>query len=477
MTDTIQTQNPAEKNEVQASFPARVVAEGDVVTGRVVKITGNVAFIDYGAASEGYIELSEFKDASGALTLAEGDEIEAAVVETRGAIRLSAKKIKTNQVLETIKAAFEAGEPVQGEVVNVNKGGFEVRIQGHRAFCPASQFAERFVRDTKGVVGKTYDFRIIEFGDGKSIVVSRKVLLEAAREERQGAISEAVSVGERRQGTVTRLAEFGAFVDLGGGLEGLIHISEISHERINHPKERLSVGDAIEVKVVRVEAERERVALSIKALEDDPWSTFAKSLKRGQRLSGKVERLQPFGAFVNIAPGIDGLLHVSAITRERRIEHPKEVLEVGQEIEVIVDRVEMDKKRIGLMSVEVGEQRAPAPSSAGVKVGELVKGTVSRVEGYGVFLEIAPRVVGLIPNGEMGTERGANHAQLFPVGTELEVKVIDIDTQRNRIRLSRKALKYHAEEEAFSEYRKQQRDTNQSMGTFGDLLKNFLTPD
>lgn len=475
MTDTIQSPNPAEKNELQTSFSVRNVSEGDIVQGRVVKITGNVAFVDYGAQSEGYIELSEFKDAEGVLTIKEGDEIEAAVVETRGAIRLSSKKIKTNQILETIKTAWKAEENVQGEVVGVNKGGFEVRINGHRAFCPASQFAERFIRDTKSVVGKTYDFRIIEFGDGKSIVVSRRVLLEQEREQRRGQISDAVSVGEVRQGTVTRVVEFGAFVDLGDGLEGLIHVSEISHDRIQHPKEKLTVGEAVEVKVVRVEAERERVALSIKALAEDPWRAFAGNLKRGQRLSGKIERLQPFGAFVNLAAGVDGLLHVSAITRERRIEHPNEILTVGEEIEVVVDRVELDRKRIGLMSAEVAEHRVPPALT--VKSGEVLKGKVTRVEGYGVFLEIAPRTVGLIPNGEMGTERGANHAQMFPVGTELEVKIIDIDPSRNRIRLSRKALKYHAEEEAFSEYRKQQRDNSQSMGTFGDLLKNFLTED
>ena len=463
--------SPASKARLKASFNARTTKEGDVVVGKLVKITGSIAFVDYGARSEGYIELSELRGPDGELMHQPGDEIEVQVIATRGAVQLSYKKAQVNRAIDALRVAWKSQTPVSGKVIAVNKGGYEIRVDGVRGFCPASQMAERFIREQAREVGKTYEFRITEFHERKGLVLSRRVLLEAQREHMKSTLGERIRPGQRLQGRVTQLADFGAFVDLGDGIEGMIHVSEISHGRIDHPRQRFSEGDAVEVEVIRVEAERGRVALSTKRLESDPWTDFVTNLKVGAALKGTVVRFQEFGAFVTLAQGVDGLLHVSAITSERRIEHPSAVLEMGTEIDVIVEKIDHERKRVGLVTPEVAEARKPV--DIGLKVGQVCKGKVSRVERYGVFLEIAPRVVGLIPNAEMATDRGTDHLRKFPVGTELEVKVVEIEKGRNRIRLSRKALLNNDEEQAFRDYRKEEK-APKSLGTFGDLLKDFL---
>lgn len=447
--------------------------EGDLVTGTIVKITGNVAFIDYGARSEGYIELGELRDEEGNLTVGEGDTVSAEVVNTRGAVQLSARRAQAVAVRERLHEAWKRGEPVEGRIVSVNKGGFEIRVDGIRAFCPLSQIGEHFPREPAREVGRTYTFKITEFGDGQSLVVSRRALLEEQKQQMREALGERVRVGERLQGKVTQIKDFGVFIDLGDGLEGMIHVSELSHGHVGHPRERVNEGDAVEVEVIRVDTERGRIALSMKALERDPWSVFVDELKVGQTLKGTVDRIQPFGAFVKLADGIDGLLHVSGITTERRIEDPAEVLTAGQEIEVVVEKIERDRKRIGLITPEVAVERKPQPQVE-IKQDEIVRGPVVRVEKYGVFVEIAPKVVGLIPNAEMNTDRGADHSKLFPVGTELEAVVIEVDRKRGRIRLSRKAVEQVEETRALNDFRKKEK-APQSLGSFGDLLKDFLS--
>lgn len=466
-------QPTAPDDAVNAGFAGRTVRVGDIVAGRIVKITGNVAFIDYGARSEGYIELGELRNDDGTVNAEEGLELEAEVVATRGAVKLSIKKAQAAKALGAIQEAWKNQTPIEGKIVGVNKGGYEIRLDGVRAFCPNSQLAERFVREPSREVGKTYTFIISEYGKGKSIVVTRRPLLAKEKAARMNTIGDNVNVGEIRQARVTRLQPFGAFCDIGEGLEGLIHVSEISHQRIGHPREKLTEGDAIDVKIIKVDAAKGRIGLSIKALSEDPWTAFANSLTVGQPLKGKVERLQPFGAFVNIAPGVDGLMHVSVITAHR-IEHPSEALTVGDEIDVVVEKVDRERKRISLMSPAVAETRKPVEIP--FKTGDKVKGKVHKVEGFGVFLDIEG-VVGLIPNAQMDTERGADHTRMFPVGTELEVKVLAIEKSGRggpRIRLSRKALKFHDEEVAIREYRQKQRQESASLGTFGDLLKDFL---
>ncbi|MFN3199795.1 MAG: S1 RNA-binding domain-containing protein [Bradymonadia bacterium] len=469
---------PAHHRVTEASLNARTPKVGDSVQGRIVKITGNVAFVDYGGKSEGYIELSELRDEENNLTLNEGDNVEAEVVDVRGAVRLSRKRIMANAGRHLVEEAFKSGSTVTGTVTGTNKGGYEVRVHGMRAFCPASQIAEHFVKDQLSMVNKDFEFLITDFGNGgRNLVVSRRKLLEASKAARKEKIKaeleHRIKVGDHLQGRVTEIKDYGAFVDLGGGIEGMIHVSEISHERVGHPREKLNKGDAVEVKVIRVEPAKGRVALSIKALQGDPWTTFAKSLELGQALTGEVVRMQPFGAFVRLAPGVDGLLHVSAIKATERVGHPNEVLKEGTSIDVQVEKIELDKKRIGLCTPEVYAARHTPIE--GVEVGANIKGKVVKIEKFGVFLEIKEGVTGLIPNVEMGTDRGTDHSKRFPVGTEIEVKILEVDKSRKRIRLSRKALTDDSERGAYVEYKKAQKnEPPKSLGTFGDLLKAHL---
>ncbi|MCA9543329.1 MAG: 30S ribosomal protein S1 [Myxococcales bacterium] len=464
-------QAPAPQADLETSFQARSVSPGDIVKGRISKIAGEVAFIDYGARSEGYIALNELKGEDGELRFNEGDELEAEVVATRGAVQLSRRNMRAQEILGEIEQAYKDQVPVEGAVVATNKGGYEIRVRGVRAFCPSRQFSLRFEREPSSHIGKHYLFKVTEFGNGKNLVVSRRALLEAEESERSANLTSDLRVGDIKQGTVTHLKPFGAFVDLGNGLEGMVHVSEISHERINQPADKLNPGDAVEVKVIRVDQAKGKVALSMKALADDPFATFVDAVKFGAPMQGTVKRVQPFGAFVEIAPGIDGLLHVSGITAERRIEHPGEVLTVGQELTVMVEKVDRDKKRIGLLTPEVWEKRQPVVIPC--KTGDVLEGPVAKVEKFGVFVSIGEKVQALIPNSEMDTDRGADHGRDFPPGTQLKFKIIEVDAKRGRIRASRKALKYHDEEVAFAEYRKQS-EVPKALGSFGDLLKDFL---
>ena len=464
----------AEQSPLETSYGGRTPKEGDIVIGRLVKVTDSVAFMDFGARSQGYIRLAEIKDDQGNLIVNEGDEITAKILSARGAIELSYKQAQQGQAIGDLRESWKSQTPVSGRIVNVNKGGYEVRINGVRAFCPNSQLATHFIQEPAREVGNEYDFMITEFGDGKSIVVSRRVIIENQRAALRDTLNDRIRVGDRLQGTVTRLQDFGAFIDLGDGIEGLVHVSEISHERVNTPAEKLNVGEAVEVEVIRVEADKGRVGLSIRRLQSDPWTDFVAAHPVGSTLTGNVVRLQDFGAFVSVAPGIEGLLHVSAISAESRINHPQEVLTGGQDIEVVIEKIELDRRRVGLMTPEVAEARKPIEMAA--KVGDVVKGLVTRVEKYGVFLEFEPKVVGLIPNAEMATTRGADHRRMFPVGTELEVKILEVEKNRNRIRLSRKALHENDEAEAMREYREKHASPN-SLGSFGDLLKDFLNED
>ncbi len=465
---------------METNYAGRTTNVGDLVKGKVVKIAERAVFVDYGAKSEGVVDLAEFNDDDGQPKVAVGDTFDVVVTATRGYVKLSVLEAKASHAREHLREAFRHHQPVEGKVVGVNKGGFEVRVSGVRAFCPSSQIGERAGGNPAELVGQTLEFRITEWDEGKGMVVSRRALLDDARKAARDQIETRFTPGEILQGRVTQLRDFGAFVDL-GGVEGLVHVSEMGKPRIKHPSERVQVGDAVEVIVMKVEGEKGRIALKLKTDEAavDPWLEFARTLAPGQRLTGTVARIQSFGAFITLAPGIDGLLHVAAITVDRRIDSPAQVLQEGQTLEVIVEGVDLQKNRIGLCTPEVYERRgAPVPT---VEVGQVVKGRVQKVERFGVFLEVGPRTTGLLPTSEMEAERGANLVELFPIGREVEVQVMSVEDQsvpgkdgkpmtRKRIRFSQKALKGESEAADYRDYKARvQTDTRRSV-TLGDLF-------
>ncbi|MCI0346497.1 MAG: S1 RNA-binding domain-containing protein [Chloroflexi bacterium] len=336
----------------------RRLAAGDVVRGRVISVGATTAFVAVGGKAEAAIDVGEFRDsATGEVSLKEGDEIEATVVDDgarTGSIVLKRVAGRGGHVPGELDQAFATGIPVEGLVTGENKGGYDVQIGSVRAFCPGSQIDRRRV-EGKTYVGERLRFRITKLeAGGRNLVVSRRQLLDEEAEEAAAATWERLREGAIVAGTVTSVRDFGAFVDL-GGVEGLIHVSEIGHARVANPAEVLQVGQQVEAQVTKIETDAKgarRVGLSLRALAPDPWSTARERFPVGARVHGRVRRLEQFGAFVELAPGVDGLVHVSRMVLDRRIAHPRQVVSIDDDVEVTIVEVDVAKRRIALSMVE-----------------------------------------------------------------------------------------------------------------------------
>ena len=336
---------------------AREPEIGDQVRGRVVSIQGDNVFVDLGGKTEGIIERDELTDADGNLSVQIGDSISSVVGgrdEATGTLLLGNQHAKRMHGSEALQRAYEEQSPVEGHVTATTKGGLEVEMAGTRAFCPASQIDLAYVEDLQSFVGQRLAFRITKYEMGRraNLVVSRRVLLEEEQRALAAKTRARLEVGAVMQGRVSSLQDYGAFIDL-GGIEGLVHVSELAFGRIEHPKELLSVGQEVEVAVQRIEQtddprHPEKISLSIRALQKDPWSEVEVNFPVGKLVTGTVSRLQPFGAFIELAPGIDGLAHISELVAERRIGHPQEVLSVGERVTAKVLSIDVEKHRIGL---------------------------------------------------------------------------------------------------------------------------------
>ena len=438
---------------------------GQVVSGRVLQIDSETIFVDVGGKGEALIDRAELEDQDGQVKVAVGDPIEATIIRTGDEIRLSYRLLQGLQARQGLAVAAETGLPVEGKVAAVIKGGYEVTVAGLRAFCPFSQMELRRVDAPEAYVGRVLEFRINRYGEqGRNIVLSRRALLEevaarAAEETRKKVVPGAVLPG-----TVTSLTDFGAFVDL-GGIQGLVPASEISHSRVGRPADRLHVGEAVTVKVLKLDEAKGKISLSLKALEGDPWLAVSGQLRDRQIVRGRAARMTDFGVFVELLPGVDGLLHLTEIPRSRHSEM-KQAAEAGAELIVLITGIDRDKRRISLALAPEGA--APgAQIESTVKVGSLFVGTVERVEQFGVFLRLGPGQVGLIPNAEMGTLKGADHRKEFPPGTEIKVAVLSIEDGGKRIRLSR-AQAQRMEDDA--ETRGYMQDSTKKSGGFGMTL-------
>ncbi len=341
----------------QAGAARRVPAVGDKVRGNVISIQGESLFIDLGAKTEGVVDIEEFSDADGNLTVGIGDSVESVVNgrdEESGTLMLGTRHARRLHGSDGLRQAFEQQLPVEGHVTGTTKGGIEVEISGVRAFCPASQVSNSYIEELDTLVGQRLEFRITKFEGGRhtNLVVSRRALLEEEQRVRAEETRANLEVGAVLKGKVTNLKDFGAFVDL-GGIEGMIHISELAFGHVRHPKEVLVEGQQIEVSVLRIEKidnpkHPERIALSLRALEQDPWQEAQQTFVVGTRVQGTITRIQPFGAFVELAPGIDGLVHISELGAGRRVTHPQEVVKVGDRVDATILGVDMEKRRIGL---------------------------------------------------------------------------------------------------------------------------------
>ena len=448
----------------------RALEKGQVVKGRVIQVTAEHVFVDVGGKGEAWIDRAELVDADGRLRVAVGDEVEATVVATGDEVRLSHRLRQGAQAREALGVAAQTGVPVEGKVAAVIKGGYEVTVGGLRGFCPFSQMDLRRAEPEQEYVGRVLEFRVTKYAEGgRNIVLSRRALLEeqaaeAARETRKKLVADAVLPG-----TVVSLTDFGAFVDL-GGVQGLVPMSELAHGRVERASDRLRVGEPVTVKVLRLDEAKGRITLSLKALEGDPWAAVPGRLRERQVVRGRAVRATDFGVFVELLPGVDGLVHTSEIPRHRQAAM-REAAAAGAEIPVMVVSVDIAKRRIGLALAPEGATVGEELQSA-VAVGAVLTGTVERVEPYGVFVRLGPGQAGLVPSAELGAARGADHRRAFPIGSEMKVLVLAIEDGGRRIRLSREKALAHEEQAETQAYRK---DTARKGGfgmTLGDFLKD-----
>lgn len=454
---------------------------GDRVRGKVFHISKENVFVSLSASQEGVIPRTEVTDDKGRQLVALGDMVEAFVVSTASGVVLSMKLGKEHQGVEMLESARENGIPVEGVVTGVNKGGLEVTVGTTRGFCPIGQADINFVEDPQTFIGKTLLFAVKEVKErGRNIVLSRRALLEAERAKKVAELRASLAVGQRKQGVVTRTAAFGAFVDI-GGLDGLIPMSELAHGRVAKVEDVINVGDPVEVEIRSVEDDPKkpgqlRISLSRRSALGDPWEEHGAAVQDGAVLPGKVARLENFGAFVSLFPGIDGLVHISEIAAQR-IRHPQDVLTPGQEVTVRVLNADRSARRISLSIKQAsGDYTPSAPSQRGaggasgtprMAPGAAVDGTVDRVESFGVFVKLSSGASALLPSSETGTPRGSDLAKAFPTGMVLALQVVGQD-DRGRIRVSKVARERSEEQAEVAQYNRSQ--SQSGFGTLGDLL-------
>jgi small subunit ribosomal protein S1 len=348
-----------------STHPTAYVKVGEVAEGKVISFSKDNIFLDLGSRAEGMIDSEEFIR-QGELTVKTGDRVQVLVTAFRDGIfqctsrlrqagRSDSRQAKDSPSLAMLREAFAARIPVEGRVKAVNKGGFEVQVMGQKAFCPISQIEKKYCQNPETHLEQTYSFLISQYEeDGRNIVIGRKELLQAEDREKAQLLWQGLDLKQEHEGTVTSVHDYGAFVDI-GGVEGLLHVSEISHQKVQSAREALQPGQKLKVAIIKLDREANKISLSLKALLADPWTTAGDKLAVGVECAGKVVHLKPFGAFIELFPGVTGLLHISRLGADRRVNHPKEVLEVGATVQVRILAVDAERKTLSLTMEEPEE--------------------------------------------------------------------------------------------------------------------------
>ena len=439
----------------------REFKEGSIVNGTILDIRPQVVIIDVGYKSEGVIPSSEFEDDE----IEEGDEVEVLLERLEndeGMVVLSKEKAAHKQNWDKIVKVFEDGGLVKGKVKSVVKGGLMVNV-GVEAFLPGSQVDIIPPKDLNEFVGNIYEFKIVKVNDERqNIVLSRREVIEAERSERRQRFLQTVKVGDKVTGQVKNLTDFGAFVDL-EGMDGLLHITDMSWGRINHPSEMLRISQEIEVQILDVDREKERVSLGLKQMTDNPWEDIEAKFPIGSNVKGRITKLLPYGAFVELEEGIDGMVHVSDMSWTRKVNHPSEVLKKGDEVDAIVLDVDTGNQRISLGMKQLAED--PWEDIDGrFRIGDVVTGIVSKTTSFGAFVELQDHIDGLVHISQISEDRVEKIKDVLNVGDEVTARVIKIDRDERRIGLSIKGANYDDEQLAA------EAQTYDSMKEGGDLM-------
>lgn len=463
----------------EASLQAKRVEQGQTVEGTIVAIGPEVAFVDVGGKGEATIDVDELKNADGQLEVAVGDRIQGVVVSTRGGLTLSRRLARGAATRQQLEDALHSGLPVEGRVEKTVKGGYEVRLAGQRAFCPFSQI-DTMRTEPSAHEGKVYTFRITEYTEGgRNLVVSRRALLEEEQRVAAAEVRRSIVPGAVLTGRVASVRDFGAFIDLGGGVQGLLHVSEIGWSRVSDPSQVLQPGEEMTVKVLAVDEAGEKISLGLKQLTADPWSRVGTTYEVGQVLMGRVTRLADFGAFVELEPGVEALAHVSTFAPTGRSQGWKAAVPPGTDAAFEILSIDLEKKRIGVALVPEGSARAGGAerSVPAIVPGARLKGKIERHEPFGVFVFLAPGRTGLIPLSETGLPKEADVMKAFPIGADVDVVVLDVDQSGRRIRLSVKAIQDAEEAAEVREYGEREDGAPaEGFGSLADKFRDALLP-
>jgi small subunit ribosomal protein S1 len=430
-------------------------AEGEVVRGVVLQVSDTEVIVDVGYKSEGIIPVDEFRDEGGQISVKPGDVVDVLLEKTEdkeGYVVLSKEKAEKMKVWDEVERAYQERRVVTGRVIERVKGGLAVDI-GVRAFLPGSQVDIRPVRNLDSLKGQELRMRVIKVNKKRgNIVLSRKAVLEEENAERKRDTLDTLEEGKVLMGTVKNITDYGAFVDL-GGIDGLLHITDISWGRINHPSEVLNVGDEIKVTVLKFDRDTERVSLGYKQLKADPWTTATIKYPVGARVKGKVVSLTDYGAFVELEEGVEGLIHVSEMSWSKKIKHPSKILAVGQEVECVVLGIDQEAHRIslGLKQVETNPWQELTDK---YPVGSRLKGKVRNLTEFGAFVEVEEGIDGLIHISDLSwTKRIKHPSEVLKKGDTVEAVVLNIDAENQRLSLGLKQLATDIWDEFFAHHK------------------------
>ncbi|WP_370052111.1 30S ribosomal protein S1 [Neptunomonas sp.] len=442
------------------------MAPGSIVTGTVIAIENDFVIVNAGLKSEGVIPREQFIDEQGELTIAVGDEVKVALESVEdgfGATQLSREKAKRAEAWAVLETAFENGEIIKGEITGKVRGGFTVAVGAVSAFLPGSLLDIRPLRDSSHLEGKELEFKLVKLDVKRNnIVVSRRAVLEELNSADREKLLETLEEGVVLKGIVKNITDYGAFIDL-GGIDGLLHITDIAWKRVKHPSEVLSVGDEIDVKVLKYDREKTRVSLGIKQLKADPWDEKVKQFNVGDKTTAKVTNLTDYGCFAQIAEGIEGLVHVSEMDWTNKNVHPSKVVQVGQEVEVMVLDIDKDRRRISL-GMKQCQQNPWDAFAASHHKGEKITGKIKSITDFGVFVGLDGNIDGLVHLSDLSWDLpGEEAVKQFNKGDEVEAVVVSIDVERERIALSIKQLNGDPLAEYLAAHKK------------GDIVKGTVT--
>ena len=461
--DLLESYSPGTKEDLQV---------GDKVKGEIISIGKESVFIDTGTKTDGVVDKEELLDDNREMPFKEGDALELYVVSvTDHEVRLS-KALSGVGGLSLLQDAFEGRVPVEGKVKELCKGGFRVEIMHRRAFCPAGQIDVRYAENPGEYVGKDYQFLITQFEEhGKNIVVSRRELLDRELKKAREEFHKNTPVGSDLEGKITKLLPFGAFVEVSPGVEGMVHLSELSWSRVEKPEEVVAVGDSVKVKVIGIDKDegsgRIKIGLSVKGVTEDPWKTVAERFHEGDEASGVVKRCAGFGAFVEIAPGIEGLVHISEMSYRQRVLKPEDMVRPGDTVHVIVKDVDAAGRRISLSMRDVeGDPWMDVEKK--YHKGQSLVGRIDKKEQFGYFIALEPGITGLLPKSKIRQFFQSASIEKLKEGDELPVIIEEIRPDARQITLAVGDSRDEHEWQSFS------KDAAKPLGTLGEKLQRAL---